>query len=222
MTAFAELKARFSSPPPGAAIPLERLFLTGIEALDGMLGGGLPRGSIVTLEGGESSGRWSVAAAVLARVTERGLGAVIDDGRLYPPSLEEAGVRLDRLLIVPAKEPLGIARAVDIIIRSRIARIVVLAAPALHAAVWMRLAGLVHRTGTVLVVIAARVAAELAGAASVRLGCSLERAIVQGTRGLWGVLCGFDLRADVRKHKLPQRSGCYGTASLRSLRRAHA
>ncbi len=218
-SAFAELKARLSQPAAPSGIPLDRLFSTGVTELDTLLGGGMPLGSVVTFEGPCSSGRWSLAAAILARATARGLGAVIDDGHLYPPSLEEAGVRLDRLLVVPAKGPVGVARAVDMILRSRVARVVVMAAPVLRAAVWARLAGLAHRAGALLVVIAARAAAELAGAATVRIDCALERAIVAGTHGVWGVFHGLDLRANVRKHKQPLRGGWYGVAPVRSLRR---
>jgi hypothetical protein len=212
---FAQLKATLSRP---SGIPLDRVFPTGIAPLDEALGGGMPLGSLVTLEGPCSSGRWGLAAALLARATQRGLGVVIDDGALYPPTLEEAGVRLNRLLVIPAKGALGIARAVDVVLRSRVARVVVLAAPVLRGAVWARLAGLAHRAGAILVVVATRAAAELAGVATVRLGCAPERALVRGTRGVWGVFCGLDVRAEVRKHKLPQRGGCYGTVSLHAQR----
>lgn len=204
---FEELKGRFHAGSGGTVPSLDRALSTGIETLDRLLGGGLPLGSLVTLEGHGTAGRWGIAAALLAQVTRRGLGAVIDDGQLYPPSLEEAGVRLDRLLVVPAKTPVGIARAADALLRSRVARVVVMSAPALRAAVWARLAQLAHRAGTVLVVIATRAAAELSGVASVRLGCVFERAVVRGTRGLWCCFSGFQLRAEVRKHKIPQRGG---------------
>lgn len=204
---FEELKKRFGAHT-GAAVPmLENALSTGIRELDVLLGGGLPLGALVTLEGAGTTGRWGIAAALLAQATRRGLGAVVDDGRLYPPSLEDAGVRLDRLLVVPAKTPVGIARAVDLILRSRVARVVVIAAPILRAAVWTRLAHLAHRAGSILIVIATQAAAELAGVASLRLNCAFERAVVHGSRGLWCRFSGFALRAEVRKHKIPQRGG---------------
>jgi hypothetical protein len=211
---FEQLKERLHARSGTPAPALDRALATGIDALDLMLGGGLPLGSLVTLEGHGTAGRWGIAAALLAQITRRGLGAVIDDGELYPPSLEEAGVRLDRLLVVPAKTPVGIARAVDVILRSRVARVVVMGAPALRAAVWTRLANLAHRAGAVLVVIATRATPELSGAATLRLGCIFERALVRGTRGLWCCFSGFQLRAEVRKHKIPQRGGA--AVSLRS------
>lgn len=202
---FQELRARFQAGGTAPAAS-ERLYSTGLAAIDRMLGGGLPCGSLVTLEGGGSAGCRSIAAALLAMATQRGLGAIIDGGDLYPPGLEAAGVRLDRLLVVPAKTPVGIARAVDLLLRSRTARVVVMTATTLRSAVWMRLASLAHKAGAILVVMAARAAAELCGAARVRVQCRIGGAQAAGTSGLWGVFTGFDVRAELRKHK-PAASG---------------
>jgi hypothetical protein len=198
---FQELRSRLQA---GGIVPIsarERLISTGLEAIDRLLGGGVPCGSLLTLEGCGTAGCRSVAAALLAAATQRGLGAVIDEGDLYPPDLEAAGVRLDRLLIVPARTPIGIARAADLLLRSRAASVVVMAATALRAAVWMRLATLAQKAGAVLVVLAARAGAELSGAASVRMSCRTGTARAAGTHGLWGVFTGFDVRAELRKHK---------------------
>jgi hypothetical protein len=197
---FSELKARFHGRASRPVV-VEPSVPTGIGELDVMLGGGFPCGSLVTLEGRMSSGRWSIASRLLASVTQTGLGAVIDEGELYPPTLSQGGVRLDRLLVVRARTPLGIARAADILIRSRACRAIVMPAPPLRAAVWTRLAGLAHRTGAVLVVIASRPAAELGAAAGIRLGCSLEQLSISGSRGVWCTFAGFQFRAEVRKHK---------------------
>ena len=198
---FQDLKTRLHATSGAAGMLLEDAMPTAITAFDTLLGGGFPMGSLVTLEGPCSSGRWSIAATLLAAATRRGLGAVIDEGELYPPSLEAAGVRLDRLLIVPAKTPVGIARAADLLLRSRVVRVVVMAATSLRAAVWTRLASLAQRAGVLLVVVATRAWPELSASASVRVGFSFERALVRGTRGLWATFDGFDLRAQVRKHK---------------------
>ena len=200
LDAFSELKARFQGRVSGR-VTVEPSVPTGIGDLDAMLGGGFPCGTLVTLEGRVSSGRWAIASRLLASVTERGLGAVIDEGELYPPSLSQGGVRLDRLLVVQARTPLGIARAADILVRSRACKAIVMPAPVLRAAVWTRLAGLAHRNGIVLVVVAMHAAPELGAAAGIRLECSLEQLSITGSRGVWCTFAGFQFRAEVRKHK---------------------
>ncbi len=198
--AFAQLKERLHEVV--ARAPQRRSLPTAIPGLDHLLGGGFPCGSVVALEGsGLSAGRWGVVASLLAQATRRGLAAVIDDGALYPPALAQAGVCLDRLLIVPAQTALRIARAADILLRSRICRIVVMPVAALRAAVWARLAGLAHRMDALLVVVSAQATQELAIVTGLRLRCVLERAIVQGARGVWCRLEGYDLRAELHKHK---------------------
>jgi hypothetical protein len=199
---FQELKARFQGAAGAPRAGRQRLFPTAIPTIDAALGGGIPHGSLITLEGSASAGCHSIAAALLAQATYHGLGAIIDDGELYPPGLEAAGVRLDRLLIVPAHTPLGIARAADLLLRSRAARVVVMAAVALRATVWTRLANLAHKAGVVLVVLASRVSAELSAVATLALSCSIRRVVMQGTQGLWGVFRGFEVHTELRKHKL--------------------
>jgi hypothetical protein len=206
-TDFQELKARFHAAAAAPRTGREPLFPTAIASLDALLGGGLPCGSLVTLEGYGTAGARSIAAALLAQATRTGLGAIIDGGELYPPSLEAAGVRLDRLLIVPAGTPVRAARAADLLLRSRVARVVVMAvcdgtpAVTLRAAVWGRLASLAHKAGAVLVVLAVRAIVEISAAATVCLSCRIARPVHTGTRGIWGVFTGFELQAELRKHK---------------------
>ncbi len=194
---FELLKARLSAKP--AALPVESLLPTAIPELDHLIGGGFPVGVVATLEG--ETGRWSLAAGLVARMTRRSLVAILDDGGLYPPALVEAGASLERVLVVPARKALAMARAVDILLRSRICRLVLMPAVALRDAVWARLATLAHRSGVLLIVVAARAGAALSSVAGVRLHCTLERILMNGQRGLWGTVAGFELCIDVRKHK---------------------
>ncbi len=204
---FQELKSRLQGAPSAPGIAREQLLSSAVPALDALLGGGFPAGALIVLEGSGSAGCRSIAAALLAQATRRGLGAVIDDGELYPPSLEAAGVRLDRLLIVPAASPLLAARAADLLLRSRAARVIVMAAAHLRAAVWARLAQVAHRTGGVLVVVAHRALVELQGIAAVRVGCAFERALVRGSHGVWCTFSGFASRAELRKHRGTSHGG---------------
>jgi hypothetical protein len=196
--AFAALKAELSARSH-APLPVEGIVATAIPELDRLLEGGLPSGAVATLEG--TTGRWSLAAGLVAATTRRGLVAILNDGTLYPPSLAEAGACLERVLVVPARKALQIARAVDILLRSRICRLVVMPAVALRDVIWTRLASLAHRGGVLLLVMAARAGAALSAAAELRLHCGLERILMRGKRGLWGSFTGFVLSVDLRKHK---------------------
>ena len=197
--AFAALKAAMQGGRSAPRVHTEPLVATGVQALDELLGGGFPRGILAVLEG--DLGRRSIAARLLAQATCRGMAAVLDDGELYPPGLVQAGVRLDRLLIVPAATPLSGARAADLLLRSRVCGTLVMPALALRAPVWARLAGLAHRSGTLVAVVAGGAAtAELTFAATVRLRCTLERLLLCGSRGPWCNFAGYDVRVELCKH----------------------
>ncbi|HXM07860.1 MAG TPA: hypothetical protein VN936_10365 [Candidatus Acidoferrum sp.] len=197
--AFSALKSSLTGRPAGQQLRVSNITPTSIAALDRALGGGLPGSGLIALEG--RSGRWSILAKTLANVTRRALAAIIDDGSLYPPGLVRAGVRLDRVMVVQASTPKGIARAADILIRSRACRLVLMGAPELRAAAWMRLAAVAHRAGVLLVAISERAGAALAAAASMRMRCELERVVLHGSRGPWCTVEGYDVRASIGKDK---------------------
>ncbi len=73
---------------------------TGIEPLDRLISGGLPRGRLTELVGRRSSGRFSVVLAALASATSAGeAAALVDRGSsLDPQAALEAGVEIERLL----------------------------------------------------------------------------------------------------------------------------
>jgi hypothetical protein len=206
VTALRETLERRHREVTAAAFALgeEALIRTGIPAFDRILGGGFPRGTIATLEGAPSSGRTALAARLLAVATARGLGAAIGTG-LFPPALAAAGVRLERLLCVPVTDPVGAARAADIVLRSGAFGVVVI--PALPSgrrtgsATWTRLAGLAHRTNALLVALGVESSAELRYAASVRVESTIERVRWNGENGHCCELAGYDVRATIRKHK---------------------
>ena len=204
-TAFAALKAELHDAALAAPRPqVQTRIVSAVPAIDRVLGGGFPNGSLVTLEG--PAGRWSIAASLVASVTRRSAVAIVDDGGLYPPDLARSGARLERVLVVPAQSPLAIARAADVLVRSKACRLVLVPVPELRAAVWMRLAGLAHRTGILLVAVApphaasARIA-PLAAAAALRLYCTRGRLEIVGKRGVWCTIAGYDVCAEVRKNR---------------------
>lgn len=213
--AFAALKAGLDA---GAARQIvssgERLVPTGFKELDEALGGGFPRGAIGTLEGTVSSGRTAIAAGLLAGATARGLAAAVDDGSFYPPGLAAAGVRLERLLVAPAGNALGIARAADILLRSRAFGVVVVPAAPLKTEVWSRLAGLAQKADALLLVLGAGARTELAYLASARVGCAIERVLWCNESGPFCELGGYTVRACVLKHR---RAAPGATARIRVL-----
>lgn len=173
---------------------------TGFEAFDRALAGGFPRGTIATLEGPPSSGRTAILASLLAQATRRGYAAVVDDGTLYPPDLQRAGVRLERLLVVSAQAPVAVARCADILLRSRAFGVIAMPAAALRATVWSRLAGLAQKAGAVLLPLGTHANTELAYFASTRVRCAIDRVLWSGA----GVLCelqGYEVLVHVLKHK---------------------
>ena len=212
---FLELKAGLDVRAGGRIVAAAAdAFPSGFADLDRALGGGFPRGTVATLEGAPSSGRTAILAGALAQATHTGLAAIVDDGSLYPPDLERAGVQLDRLFIVaaPAADGTKTARCADILLRSRAFGIVAMPALPLRATVWSRLCGLAQKSGAVLFVLG-NANNELAYFASTRTRCAIDRVVWSGQ----GVLCemgGYEINAHVVKHR---RAASGATARLKAV-----
>jgi len=75
---------------------------SGVEVLDRLLGGGLPRGDLIELVGSRSSGRFSTVLALLAGVSGRGEAVTLIDlgDHLAPRAALESGAELRRILWV--------------------------------------------------------------------------------------------------------------------------
>jgi recombination protein RecA len=93
--------AALSPVPP----TIHEVWETGVEAVDGLLGGGLPVGAISELTGPGSSGRTSLALQFVARRTreDRPCAWVDVDDAFDPESAAANGVRLGQLLWVRCK-----------------------------------------------------------------------------------------------------------------------
>jgi hypothetical protein len=180
---------------------------TGIPALDAMLGGGLARGRLCELHGPLSSGRTSLALALLARATAAGEVVAIVDAAdaFHPASASAAGMQLDRVLWV---RPPGIAEAVragERLLQARGFAAVLIDASmcdaewrALPEAVWQRLTRAAAAGGTALIVVSVRrvagahadfalglepIAARFSGTPSLFEGLEIEAAITRQRRG---------------------------------------
>jgi hypothetical protein len=109
---------------------------TGIPALDDLLGGGLARGELSELHGPLSSGRTSLALALLARATGVGeLVAVVDAAdAFHPASARRAGVQLERVLWARPPGVREAVRASERLLQARGFAVVLLDAPGRPAA----------------------------------------------------------------------------------------
>ena len=140
--------------------PLRRL-TTGIQCLDSVLDGGLPRGGLCEIVGAPSSGCTSLACALLAATTRRGeVTAVIDlPNALHPATLWAAGTDLDRVLWVrPPSLQVSLKCAEMILAAGGFGLVVLdLGVPTVHHLplhVWPRLVLVAKQAGTALAVLA--------------------------------------------------------------------
>jgi recombination protein RecA len=101
-----QIETALAQKIPGALTPMAKVIrpvaATGIDALDSVLKGGFPVGSISELVGPECSGRTSVALSFLARITQASkVCAWIDLSNAFDPaSGAAAGIDMKRLLWV--------------------------------------------------------------------------------------------------------------------------
>lgn len=200
----AELASRFDIPvgvrekPQTASIP------TGIAAVDSLLGGGVPKGTLTEICGGVSSGRTVVMFSLLAQATRAGeCTAWIDaDGRFDPASAVSSGVDLARLLWVNCG---GVAehalKSADLVIQAGGFGLVVLdlgdtpvrEARRIPLASWFRLRHAVERGGTALVAVEREICAR---------SCSTLQLELKRRSGLWSQkrLRGVVVQGESRKH----------------------
>jgi hypothetical protein len=175
---------------------------TGLASLDGLLGGGFPRGQLSELVGPRTSGRTRLLLGTLAAVTARGgWAALVDvaDG-LDPASAQALGVTLGRLLWVRGGGRLVTAwQAAEVLIRGGGFALVAVdlgeASPGALArtppAVFVRLQRAVERTGTACVLSGSRRVAGSLAAVAVALR---ERRVHWAAAGA-GLLDGLETEA---------------------------
>ena len=134
---------------------------TGVEALDRLLSGGLPRGGFVEVVARRSSGRFSLAIAALAAATSCGETAALVDvgGHLDPQSAQEAGVDLERLLWVRPEKLKHAVAAAEMLLATGFALVVVdLGVPPVRGrfvpdAAWVRLERAARDRGAALLLL---------------------------------------------------------------------
>jgi hypothetical protein len=159
-----ELQARFEVPF-GIVKDKEKSHLaTGVQAIDRLIGGGVPRGTLTEICGAESSGRTALVFALLSESTRHGeCCAWIDAAGVFDPaSAAEVGADLERVLWVDCGGSAENAlKSADLLIQAGGFGLVVLDladTPARDArrislASWFRLRHAAERTGAALVAV---------------------------------------------------------------------
>ncbi len=175
---------------------------TGIPAIDHLLGGGVPGGRLSEIAGPLSSGRTSLALALLARTTRAGaIAAVVDAADAFDPASAEAtGADLERVLWVRAPRLREALRSAEHLLAARGFALVLLdlAMPNLHIApaTGPRLARLAAGTGTPLVALSLE--RSLGTAAEVAIELTPTRANFSGTPTL---LEGLEVEVALVRHR---------------------
>jgi hypothetical protein len=200
----------------GHALPLTG-WTTGIPSLDQALGpSGIPRGRLTEIFGDASSGKTTLAFAVLAACTRRGdIGAYVDpENTLFAPAAEAAGIILDRLIVVRPKTEQAVRRAADAIVRSGACAVVVLdgtSVDVLQTHHYARLVSQAERNSITLVVLSRGESQPLASFASLRVRMrELSPRWQPGSNG-GGRLSGYGIALDVTKSRMgaPGKSAAF-------------
>ena len=177
-------------------------FTSGVQALDGLLGGGWPQGKVGELVGPASSGRSAVAAATVAAATARGeVTAWLDAADAFDPaSAAAAGVDLGRLLWVRTRDAVETVRAAELVLETGGFTVVVLdlgttvRVASRRDGVWERRSGPCGRPGWVGASPTPMLEGARKGALRLRLARAVERAgavaLVLAERPWAGTLAG--------------------------------
>ena len=177
--------------------------------LDALLApSGVPRGRLIEVFGAPSSGKTSIAFALLASCTAAGLLAAYIDpaGALFAPAAAGAGIRLSRLLVVRPRNADAARRAVDAVVRCGACALVVFdctgLGDVLRAHHCTRLASQAERTGTAVLALSSGDVPALASFASLRLRAAGLTPVWQEGSAARGRLAGCTASVEVVKSRM--------------------
>jgi hypothetical protein len=191
---------------------------TGVDALDRLLSGGLPRGGFVEVVARRSSGRFSLAIAALASATSCGETAALVDvgGHLDPQSAEEAGVDLQRLLWVRPEKLKHAVAAAEMLLATGFALVVVdLGVPPVRGrfvpdAAWVRLERAARDRGAALLLLSPY---RVGGTAEAVVALDSAHPVWRGERRAPAMLSGIGARMTLQKDA-SAREGARGELRL--------
>jgi hypothetical protein len=194
-----------------AVTPLAPL-ATGLAAVDAALGGGVPRGAVTEVVGGASSGRTTLAYALVTSITVAGELAVWVDvpDAFDPKHAEDAGVDLTRVLWVrPPDSHAGLHAVTDVLQAGTFPFVLLdLAGVRLTSALqatahWLRIRCAAIRSRSAVVVVGSECVAGTF--ASLRLETMRRRVVMHSGPG--ASFDGFGIAVAVRKSKVGPPSG---------------
>jgi hypothetical protein len=184
----------------------ETPLITSVTGIDRLLGGGLPRGTLVELVGRGSCGRFASLLAALKMVTDTGeVAALVDQGdQLDPQSAATVGIDLDRLLwLRPRVLPDALA-ATEMLVHTGFPLVALdLGLPPVRGrtplAAWLRLA---RTAATHRAVVLVGSPYHLSGcAAAVVVTAHRGRGTWSGTVGTARLLHGIEARLDLARQR---------------------
>ena len=212
---------------------------TGVDELDRLLSGGLPRGGFVEIVARRSSGRFSLGLSVLASATSCGESAALVDvgGHLDPQSAEDAGVDLTRLLWVRPEKLKHAVAAAEMLLATGFALVVVdLGVPPVRGrfvpdAAWLRLERAARDRGAVLLLLSPY---RVGATAEAVVALDAARPVWCGERNAPPMLSGIGTRMTLQKDAaakegargalrmavdpvMAQPSGIFGARAVRSV-----
>ena len=192
-----------------ALVQPERSALFTRTSLDALLAPtGVPRGRLIEVFGAPSSGKTSIAFALLAACTGDGLLAAYVDpcGALFAPAAAGAGIRLSRLLVIRPPNADVARRALDAVVRCGACALVVFdctgLGDVLRAHHCTRLASQAERTGTALLALTNGDVPALASFASLRLRAAGLTPVWQEGSDARGRLAGCTSSVEVVKSRM--------------------
>ncbi|HVN37547.1 MAG TPA: hypothetical protein VMW19_05150 [Myxococcota bacterium] len=175
---------------------------TGLTDVDALLGGGFPAGRLCEIAGSLSSGRTSLALALLSQATRAGeWTAFVDAADAFDPSsAHAAGITLPRVLWVRPQDSGQAARACARLLELRGFALIALDLPpasrerALPPAAWQRLARAAAASGTSLVVLSEQRLTGTSSSLVLETRCARAR-----WSGMPALLEGLEIEAQVAR-----------------------